>query len=312
MPVLPPAPHGRVLTAMITPMRADGGLDLDGAQQLATHLIARGNDGVVLNGTTGESASTSDAEKERLVRAVREAVGDAVPVLVGVGTSDTAHTVELAHAAEKAGATGLMVVSPYYSRPSQAGLEAHVRAVADATDLPVMLYDIPVRTGIAFETETLVRLGEHPRVISVKDAKGDLTATAWVRARTDLAIYSGDDIATLPLLSIGAVGVVSVAGHLVGREIATMIGRYDGGDPGAATTVHLRMLPLWAGLFRQPAVTLVKAALGLLGLPGGPVRLPLVDATPEQVDELRADLAAAGVLSDAPATLRTEADLKER
>jgi len=296
MPVLPAAPFGRVLTAMVTPFTADGGLDLDGAQRLAEHLVQRGgNDGLVLSGTTGESATTSDGEKERLLRAVREAVGDAVPVLAGVGTNDTAHTLELAQTAEKAGATGLLVVSPYYNKPPQAGLEAHVRAVADATGLPVMLYDIPARTGVAFATETLVRLAEHPRVVAVKDAKSDFTATSWVRARSDLAVYSGNDTDTLPLLALGAVGVVSVTAHVNGREIATMITRYDAGDPAAATAVHLASLPLATGMFRTQGVILAKAALRLLGLPAGPVRLPLVDATEDEVAVLRADLAAAGV-----------------
>ncbi len=295
MSVLPPAPFGRLLTAMVTPFSADGSLDLDGAQALAAHLLAHGNDGLVVNGTTGEAPSTSDQEQDQVLRAVRKAVGPSVPVLTGVGTSDTAHSVSLAKAAARAGASGLLLVSPYYNRPPQEGLLAHVRAVADATDLPVMIYDIPVRTGVAFSTESLVRLAEHPRVVAVKDAKDDLVAASQVLARTDLAWYSGSDGLTLPLLSVGAAGVVSVTGHLVGRELATMIARYDAGDAGAATAVNRALLPITTGLFRTQGAILVKAALRLLGLPAGPVRLPLVDATAAQVAQLVADLAAAGV-----------------
>ncbi|HMA46425.1 MAG TPA: 4-hydroxy-tetrahydrodipicolinate synthase, partial [Frankiaceae bacterium] len=202
MPVLPHAPFGRVLTAMVTPFTAEGSLDLDGAAALAAHLVDSGNDGLVVSGTTGEAPTTSDEEKDRLLRAVVEAVGDRAPIVAGVGTNDTHHTVELARAAEKAGATGLLAVTPYYSKPPQAGLLAHFRAVAEATGLPVMLYDIPGRTATALETETIVRLAGHPRIVAVKDAKGDLGATSWVLARTDLAYYSGDDVTTLPLLSV--------------------------------------------------------------------------------------------------------------
>ena len=205
------APFGRLLTAMVTPFTPGGELDLDGAQRLATHLVdVERNDGLVISGTTGESPTTTDEEKDRLLRAVVEAVGDRAAVVAGVGTNDTAHTVHLAQSAEKAGAAGVLLVTPYYNRPPQAGLLAHFRAVADATGLPAMLYDIPARTGTPIETETLVRLADHPRIVAVKDAKGDLEASAWVLARTDLAYYSGDDKLTLPLLSIGGVGVVGV------------------------------------------------------------------------------------------------------
>ncbi len=304
MAVLPAAPFGRVLTAMVTPFTGDGGLDIEGVQALAAHLVGNGgNDGLVVNGTTGESATTSDAEKERVVRAAREAVGDGATVLAGVGTNDTAHTIELAQSAEKAGASGLLLVSPYYNRPPQEGLVAHVRAVADATGLPVMLYDIPARTGVAFATETLVRLAEHPRVVAVKDAKDDLVAASEVLRRTDLAFYCGTDALNLPLLSVGAVGVVTVTGHVIGRELATMLRCYDAGDPAGATAVHLATLPIATGMFRTQGVILAKAALRLLGLPAGPVRLPLVDATPSQVEQLVADLAAGGVSVKVPAIL---------
>jgi len=287
-------PFGRVLTAMVTPFTADGGLDLDGAQRLATYLADHGNDGLVINGTTGESPTTSDDEKERLLRAVIEAVGDRVQVVAGVGTSDTRHTIELAHAAEKTGAHGLLVVTPYYSRPPQAGLLAHFRQIADATGLPNMLYDIPGRTATPIETDTLVRLAEHDRIVAVKDAKGDLEGTSWVLRRTDLAYYSGDDKMTLPLLSVGAVGVVGVPTHLFGVETAAMIAAYLRGDVAGALALHRQLLPVFCGFFRTQGVILTKAALGLVGLPGGPVRPPLVDATDEQIEQLRRDAADAG------------------
>jgi 4-hydroxy-tetrahydrodipicolinate synthase len=296
-------PFGRVLTAMITPFTRDGSLDVDGAQQLASFLVSAegGNDGLVISGTTGESPTTTDEEQDRLLRAVVVAVGERVPVVAGVGTNDTAHTAQLARAAEKAGATALLVVTPYYSKPPQAGLLAHFRAVADATGLPSMLYDIPVRTGTPIATETLVRLAEHPRIVAVKDAKGDLDASAWVMARTDLAFYSGDDRLTLPLLSIGAVGVVGVPTHLVGRRTAELIAAYQAGDVAGALRLHRALLPAYTGFFRTQGVIMTKAALRLAGLPAGPVRPPLVDATDDEVTQLRADLAAAGVTLPATA-----------
>ncbi len=288
-------PFGRVLTAMVTPFTASGDLDLDGAQRLASYLVEHGNDGLLVSGTTGESPTTSDGEKERLLRAVVDAVGEQVPVIAGVGTNDTAHTVELARTAEKAGARGLLAVTPYYSKPPQAGLLAHFRAVADATGLPVMLYDIPGRTATAIETETLVRLAEHERIVAVKDAKGDLVATATVLSRTDLAFYSGDDILTLPFLSIGAVGVVGVPTHLFGKRVGAMIAAYEAGDVASAREMHAGLLPVFIGFFRTQGVILTKAALGLAGLPAGPVRPPLVEATAVQVEQLRVDCAAAGL-----------------
>ena len=288
-------PFGRVLTAMVTPFTGDGALDLDGAQRLATYLVDGGNDGLVLNGTTGESPTTTDGEKERLLRAVLEAVGDRARVLAGVGTNDTAHTVELAQAAEKAGAHGLLVVTPYYNKPPQTGLLRHFTVVADATGLPSMLYDIPGRTGVAIETETLVRLADHDRIVAVKDAKGDLGAASWVMARTDLAYYSGEDMLNLPLLSVGGVGVVSVVAHVVPGALRDLVGAYGAGDVGRALRIHRRLLPVYTGTFRTQGVILTKAALRLLGLPAGPVRPPLVDATDEQITTLRADLRDGGV-----------------
>jgi 4-hydroxy-tetrahydrodipicolinate synthase len=288
-------PFGTVLTAMVTPFRADGSLDLDGAAILAEHLVAHGSDGLVLNGTTGESPTTTDDEKDRLVRAVVEAVGDRAHIVAGVGTNDTAHTCELARQAEKAGAHGLLVVTPYYSRPPQAGLLQHFTAVADATGLPNMLYDIPGRTATPIATDTLKRLAAHDRVVAVKDAKDDLAAASEVIASTDLAFYCGSDLLNLPLLSVGAVGFVSVVSHLLGDRVADLARAHEAGDNARALAIHQGLLPAYAGFFRTQGVITVKAALALQGLPGGPTRPPLVDATDDEIATLRADLAEAGV-----------------
>jgi 4-hydroxy-tetrahydrodipicolinate synthase len=289
-------PFGRMLTAMITPMTSDGAVDYDGAARLAVYLVEdMRNDGLVVSGTTGESPTTSDQEKERLLRTVIEAVGDRATIVAGVGTNDTAHTIELAHQAERAGADALLAVTPYYNKPPQDGLFAHFTAVADATGLPMMLYDIPGRCGAPIATDTLVRLAEHSRIVAVKDAKGDLGASSWVLARAPLAYYSGEDMLNLPLLSVGGVGFVSVAGHVTGDRLHEMIDAYAAGDPALATAIHREQLPVYTGLFRAPNPIPVKAAMRLLGVPAGPVRLPLVDATPAQVEQLRQDLTAGGV-----------------
>jgi 4-hydroxy-tetrahydrodipicolinate synthase len=291
-----PRPFGRLLTAMMTPFAADGALDVDGAQQLAAYLVdQQRNDALVISGTGGESPTTTDAEKETLLRAVGEAVRDRAKIVAGIGTNNTAHTIELARAAEKAGAHGLLVVTPYYNKPPQAGLARHFTTVADATGLPVMLYDIPHRAGIPIATETLLRVAEHPNIVAVKDAKGDLAATSEVLSRTELAFYSGEDAATLPWLSIGAVGVVGTSTHFTGPITKDMILAYESGDVARALELHRKALPLFTGIFRAPGTILVKAGLRALGLPGGPVRLPLVDATPEQLDQLRKDAAACGI-----------------
>jgi 4-hydroxy-tetrahydrodipicolinate synthase len=292
-----PRPFGRLLTAMMTPFTADGALDVEGAQRLAAYLVdEQRNDALVISGTGGESPTTTDAEKETLLRAVGEAVGDRAKIVAGVGTNNTAHTIELARAAEKAGAHGVLVVTPYYNKPPQSGLARHFTTVADATGLPVMLYDIPHRAGIPIATETLLRVAEHPNIVAVKDAKGDLAATSEVLSRTDLAFYSGEDAATLPWLSIGAVGVVGTSTHFTGPITKDMILAYEAGDVARALELHRKALPLFTGIFRAPGTILVKAGLRALGLPGGPVRLPLVDATPDQLDQLRKDAAACGIV----------------
>lgn len=289
-------PFGRMLTAMVTPMTAAGAIDYEGTARLATYLVEdMRNDGLVVSGTTGESPTTSDEEKERLLRAVIEAVGDRACVVAGVGTNDTAHTIELARQAERAGADGLLVVTPYYNKPPQDGLYAHFTAAADATGLPVLLYDIPGRCGVPIATDTLVRLAEHPRIVAVKDAKGDIGGTSAVLARTDLTYYSGEDMLNLPLLAIGAVGFVSVVGHIVGDRLHEMIDAHAAGDVAHARAIHSELLPVYTGIFRNQGVIMTKAALQLLGLPGGSVRLPLVDASTAEVERLRHDLDAGGV-----------------
>jgi len=292
-----PRPFGRLLTAMVTPFGPDGSLDVKGAQELATYLVdEQRNDALVISGTGGESPTTTDAEKETLIRAVNEAVGDRAKIVAGVGTNNTAHTLELAHAAEKAGAHGLLVVTPYYNKPPQAGIATHFTTVADSTGLPVMIYDIPHRTGVPILTETMLRVAEHPSIVAVKDAKGDIEGTSEVLRRTDLAYYSGEDAATLPWLSIGAVGVVGTSTHFTGALVKDMILAYEGGDVATALTLHRKALPLLVGIFRAPGTVLVKAGLNALGRPAGPTRLPLVDATGEQLDQLRKDAAEAGIV----------------
>lgn len=291
-------PFGALLTAMVTPFDAGGALDPSAAQRLAVHLVDAGCDGIVVSGTTGESPTTADAEKEELLRAVVEAVGARAHVVAGVGTNDTRHSVELARAAEKAGATGLLVVTPYYSKPPQQGLEAHFRAVADATGLPVMLYDIPSRAGVPIRTETLVRLAEHERIVAVKDAKDDLYEGSWVMARTDLAFYSGTDALNLAWLTHGAAGMVSVVGHVAAATYARMITAVDTGDLVAARAEHTRLLPAVRGVMtRTQGAIMAKAGVQLQGvLEHRTMRPPLVAATQEEVGALRADLAQAGVL----------------
>jgi 4-hydroxy-tetrahydrodipicolinate synthase len=290
------APFGRLMTAMITPMTSDGAVDYDGAARLAAYLVEdMRNEGLVVNGTTGEAPTTTDEEKAHLVRVVREAVGDRATVIAGVGTNITAHSVELAREAEKAGAHGLLVVTPYYNKPAQDALAAHFTAIADATGLPILIYDIPGRTGTAVATDTLVRLAEHPKIVGVKDAKGDLAATSQVLARSDLAYYSGDDPMNLPLWSLGAVGCISVTGHVVGDRIHAMLDAFTAGRNAEAARLHLSMLPVNVGLFRNQAAVMTKAAMGLLGLPGGGVRGPLLPASDAERRKLVEDLIAGGV-----------------
>jgi 4-hydroxy-tetrahydrodipicolinate synthase len=290
------APFGQMMTAMITPMTPDGTIDFDGAARLADYLVTdMRNDGLVVNGTTGEAPTTTDGEKARLLRVVLDAVGQRATVLAGVGTNVTAHTIELARSAEKAGAHGLLVVTPYYSKPPQPALEAHFRSVADATGLPMLIYDIPGRTGAAVATDTLVRLASHPRIVGVKDAKDDPAATSHVLARTDLVYYCGTDMLNLPWLSLGASGFISVVGHLTGDRLREMIDAFGTGEVARATRIHYDLLPVYTGLFRNQGVVMTKAALDFLGLPAGAVRAPLLAATDAERHQLALDLTEGGV-----------------
>jgi 4-hydroxy-tetrahydrodipicolinate synthase len=288
---------GRVLTAMATPFDAEGALDLDGAQRLAVHLVEHGNDGLVVCGTTGESPTLSHAETLDVIRAVVEAVGDRATVLAGTGKNDTAATVELTREASALGVDGILSVTGYYNKPNQRGLDAHFRAVAACTDLPLMLYNIPSRTANEIAPATLLRLAEQvDNIVAVKDAVSDFAKSSWLAARKpdDFDIYSGDDVNLLPLLAVGGVGVVSVAGHLVGEDIATMIEVFPT-DPAKARAIHERLLDLFGALFLDTSPGPLKAALSALGLPGGPVRLPLMAPEQDTVDAVRAAMRTAGL-----------------
>ena len=289
---------GRLLTAMVTPMTFDGAVDLRRTGELAHKLVEeQNNDGIVVKGTTGESPTTTDSEKAEIVKAVVEAVGSDATVVAGVGTNDTAHTIELARQATEAGADGLLVVTPYYSKPPQAGLLAHFRAVADSTSLPVLLYDIPPRSVVPIANETLIALAEHPRIKGVKDAKGDLHSAAGIIATTGLEYLSGEDALNLPWLSVGATGFVSVIGHLVPDRLRDMQIAVEKGDLVAARAINTSILPLVNAMGRLGGVTMVKASLRVLGFDVGDPRLPQVPATGPQIEALITDLRAAGVLA---------------
>ncbi|MGW3297066.1 4-hydroxy-tetrahydrodipicolinate synthase [Streptomyces xiamenensis] len=292
----PEPPFGRRAAAMITPFTAGGALDLEGTARLAVHLVDRGgSDALVLNATTGESATTTDAEKDAVLRAVLEAVGDRASVIAGVGTSDTRHTIALARAAAAAGAHGLLVVTPYYSRPTQEGIVRHLETVADATELPVMLYDIPARTGAGTEltADSLRRLAGHPRIRAVKDCAYDLLKSGLVMESTDLAYYSGCDELHLPLYALGATGYVSTVANVAGPQVRAVLDAVDAGDLATATRLHRRLLPLVDTMMTGvPGTVSVKALFAAAGMPGGPVRGPLLPAGEELTGRLVEDLKA--------------------
>lgn len=310
LPGTPARPFGAVLTAMVTPMTPDGDMDLEAAARLATRLVDEGNDGVVLSGTTGEAPTTHAPEKADLVRAVVAAVGDRAVVVAGAGSNDTVHAVRMAEQAAEAGADGLLVVSPYYSRPTQEGLYRHFATVADATDLPVMLYDIPGRAGVRIAPGTYERIAEHPRVVATKDATGDVAAVPGLRARTGLAWYAGDDGLLLPFLAHGAVGIVSVSAHLVGGPFAEVVRRFDAGDHAGALEAFAATLPVVEAMNGAGAqAVMVKAALEVLGVHDNrTLRLPNVPATDSDVARLRDALEAAGLLTAAGAAVGHGAD----
>jgi 4-hydroxy-tetrahydrodipicolinate synthase len=291
-----PARLGTVLTAMVTPFHPDGSLDTATAKKVARHLVDTGCDGLVLSGTTGESPTTSDDEKRALLSAVLEAVGDRARVIAGAGTYDTAHSIHLAKAAAAEGAHGLLVVTPYYSRPSQAGLLAHFTAVADATELPVLLYDIPPRSIVPIEFDTIRQLASHPNIVGIKDAKGDLPGGGQIIAETGLVYYSGDDALNLPWLAMGAVGFISVWGHLAAGALREMLSAFNSGDVATARKINAALGPLGDAQTRLGGVTLAKAGLRLQGIDVGEPRLPQLPPTEDQAQELAADMRAAAVL----------------
>ena len=289
-------PFGRLITAMVTPFNKDGAIDWDGVATLAQHLVDTGHDGIAVNGTTGEAPTTKSSEKLEIIKVVKSVVGEKVTVLSGAGDNETAYTVEQAKRSQEAGADALLVVTPYYNKPPQAGIEAHFRAVAAATDLPIMMYDIPGRTGVEIESDTIVKLYESvDNIVALKDAKGNIAATSWVIKRSGIPVYSGDDILNLPFLSVGAVGFVSVCGHTAGLELKEMLNSWFAGNAPRALEIHQQLLPVFTGTFRTQGAILTKAAMSLMGLPGGTTRLPLVDATDAQIEQLRKDLIAGGI-----------------
>jgi 4-hydroxy-tetrahydrodipicolinate synthase len=286
-----------VITAMVTPMNPDGSVDTQGVAAVVEHLVATGHDGVVVNGTTGESPTLSSAESIAMVEAVKAAAGDRLAVTAGVGSNNTAHAIQMAGEATRAGADGLLVVSPYYNKPTQSGLLAHTRAIADAAELPIMLYDIPGRTATPFAVETLVALADHERILAVKDAKGDLWASSQVMAATDLLWYSGADEHNLAHLAQGAHGIVSVVGHVAGRQYADMVAAVDAGDLATARSIHHRLIPVVNALMStSQGAIMAKAALVELGvIAHATVRLPYVEGPPEHLEVLRAGLSASGI-----------------
>jgi 4-hydroxy-tetrahydrodipicolinate synthase len=287
---------GTVLTAMVTPFGPDGSLDLTAARKLAEHLVDSGCDGLVLSGTTGESPTTTDDEKIALLGAVLEAVGDRARVIAGAGSYDTAHSVHLAKACEAEGAHGLLVVTPYYSRPSQAGLVAHFTTIADATALPVILYDIPPRSVVPIGWDTMRAVAPHPNIVAIKDAKGDLHGGAMIMAETGLAYYSGDDALNLPWLAVGATGFISVWGHFAAGQLREMLSSFTSGDVATARKIHVTLGSLNEAQSRLGGVTMSKAGLRLLGFDTGEPRLPQLGTTAEQDEALASDMRSAGVL----------------
>jgi len=283
---------------MVTPFTDDGILDLEQAQRLAEYLIDNGHDGLVILGTTGEAPTVSEAEAARLHTAIVEAVGERAMVVAGVGTHNTNFSIELAQQAEKCGVSGLLVVTPYYSKPPQEGLVRHFKAVADSTELPVMLYDIPSRAGTRISDETFDRVAEHDRIVAVKDAVGDLVGGSRVMQRTGLVYYSGDDALNLGWLTHGAAGLVSVVGHIAGPEHRAMVEAVGKGDLVTAQSIYRRLLPaVDAVMGKGIGAIMAKAAVQLRGLlPNRTMRLPLIEANDEQVEELRRELVAAGLL----------------
>ena len=291
-----PARLGTLLTAMVTPFAPDGSLDTAAAAKLANHLVDAGCDGLVVSGTTGESPTTTDDEKLELLRVVLEEVGDRARIVAGAGSYDTAHSIRLAKSCAAEGAHGLLVVTPYYSKPPQAGLIAHFTAVADATELPVLLYDIPPRSVVPIESATIRTLALHPNIVGIKDAKADLHSGGQIMAETGLVYYSGDDALNLPWLAMGATGFISVISHVAAGQLRELLSAFGSGDIATARKINVGVAPLCNAMGRLGGVTMSKAGLRLQGIDVGDPRLPQIPATPEQLDALAADMRAASVL----------------
>ncbi len=288
---------GTVCVAMVTPFDRDGALDIEAGRRIAAHLVDNGLDSLVLAGTTGESPTTTLDEKLALLKAVKEEVGDRAKLIAGAGTNDTAASIELARASAEAGADALLVVTPYYSKPSQEGLYQHFSAVAGATELPIMLYDIPPRSSIPIEADTIRRLAELPTIRAVKDAKGNMAESALLMHETGLAWYSGDDPLNIPWLSIGASGFVSVVGHAAPRALRELYTSFEEGDLARAREINATVLsPLIAAQGRLGGATMAKAALRLQGIEVGDPRLPVVAPDEQEIEALRRDMEKAGVL----------------
>ena len=289
-------PFGSLVTAMVTPFTADGEVDLDATAALAAKLVDDGCDGLVVSGTTGETSTLEDSEKEDLFRVVAETVGDRARVIAGTGTNHTSHSVEMARRAERAGAHAQLVVTPYYNKPTQSGVLAHFTAVSEASDLPIMIYDIPGRSGIPITTETMLRLAENPKIGALKDAKADFAAVTRVLAATDLDVYSGDDGLTLPWMAAGAVGVVSVSAHVATAAFRALVDAAAAGDFAEARRIHFELDPVIRAVMTHiPGAISAKHILHRQGvLPNAVVRLPLVEPDEREVAPVLADLAEAG------------------
>ena len=290
---------GRVITAMVTLMTADGAVDCDAAIALADHLVGNGSDGIVVSGTTGESPTLTVEEKVSLFKAIRGAVGNRAKIIAGTGSYNTAETIELSRAAERCGVDGLLVVAPYYNKPSQEGLYQHFMAVADATDTPILLYNVPGRTITNIDAGTVVRLSDHPRIVGVKEASANMTLVGDIVQNTpdDFEVYSGADEVNLPTLALGSVGTISVISHLVGNDLAAMYRAFAEGDTAKARQIHLGTLPLTKAMFSFPSPSPTKTALAMLGIiPGVTVRLPLVEAQEKERAIVHAALRDYGLL----------------
>ena len=291
---------GRILTAMATPFTADGKLDLYGAQKLAVYLIDHGSEGLVVAGTTGESPALTHNEKLELFKAVKTAVGDRVPVIANTGMNSTAASIELSREAEALGVDGFMLVVPYYNRPSQEGLYRHFKAIAEATTLPIILYNIPSRTGCNMNVDTVLRLAAIDNIVGIKEASGNLDqATAILQQAPDeFLLYSGDDLLTLPLMAIGARGVISAAANVVGQEMQAMVTAFVNGDVLEAAKLHQELFPIFKALFISTNPVPLKTALQIMGLPGGPVRLPLVGLNSSEREIVATVMKEAGLVLD--------------